>query len=413
MVTDLMGIGELSGLMKARHISFTPNSGFSSVAIDSRAVKEGALFFALTGSSNDGHKFVNSAFASGAKGAVVASSKLDQFDLINAAQKAGKDLIVVENTLKGLQDAARVYLEKFPNLKKVGITGSSGKPNEILEITEVLKPNIASITNIGSAHIEYFGSKSKIVNEKKCIFSFLKNNDIALIPANDEYADELAEGVTGKTVFYGYDNFKEFKGARSLGMEGTEIIWAGEKVRFALPGKHSLDDAIAAIAIAKEIPVSDNAIIRGLESVKPLFGRLEILNGKRATVIRDCYNANPESAAKSVEFCDLLEWPGRKVYVIADMLELGGSSVSEHEKLGFNLSVSSARKVFLFGNEIKAAVRNMEDNGKSFFYSSDINELSTAIDGYVKKGDLVLLKGSRGCALERLSEMLTGVSNVS
>jgi UDP-N-acetylmuramoyl-tripeptide--D-alanyl-D-alanine ligase len=465
MVTDLMGIGELSGLMKARHISFTPNSGFSSVAIDSRAVKEGALFFALTGSSTDGHKFVNSAFASGAKGAVVASSKLDQFDLINAAQKAGKDLIVVENTLKGLQDAARVYLEKFPNLKKVGITGSSGKTttkeitaaiiscekntvmnkgnlnsetglplsvfevraehevgvfelgmnrhNEILEIAEVLKPNIASITNIGSAHIEFFGSKTKIVNEKKCIFNFLKDNDVALIPANDEYADEMAEGVAGKINFYSPDNFKEFKGARSLGLEGTEIIWAGEKVHFALPGKHNLDDAIAAIAIAKEIPVSDNAIIKGLQSVKPLFGRLEILNGQRTTVIRDCYNANPESTAKSVEFCDSLEWPGRKIYVIADMLELGGSSASEHEKLGFLLSVSGAKKVFLFGNEIKAALSGMEEHGKPVFYSNDINELTDAINNYVNKGDLVLLKGSRGCALERLTEMLTGVSDVS
>jgi len=465
METDLMGIGELSGLLGARHISFSPNLGFSSVAIDSRAVKDGSLFFALAGSSQDGHKFVQTAFNSGASGAVVDSSKLDNFDLINAAKNAGKDLIVVGDTKKGLQDAARVYLEKFPNLKKVGITGSSGKtttkeitaaiiscekntvmnkgnlnsetglplsvfevrahhevgvfelgmnrPNEIFEIAEVLKPNVASITNIGSAHIEYFGSKTKIVNEKKCIFKFLKSGDIALIPEKDEFAEELAEGVTGKVKFYGQDNFKEFEGCKSLGLEGTEIIWAGEKVRFALPGKHSLDDAIAAIAIAKEIPVSDNAIIRGLESVKPLFGRLEILNGKRATVIRDCYNANPESCAKSVEFCDSLEWPGRKVYVIADMLELGGSSVSEHEKLGFILSVSEAKKVFLFGNEIKAAVRNLEDNGKSFFYSGDINELSTAIDGYVKKGDLVLLKGSRGCALERLSEMLTGVGDVS
>jgi len=463
--TDLMSIGELSCLLGARHISFAPNLSFSSVAIDSRAVKDGSLFFALAGSSHDGHKFVQAAFNSGARGAVVDSSKLDNFDLINTAQKAGKDLIVVGDTKKGLQDSARVYLEKFPNLKKVGITGSSGKTttkeitaaiiscekntvmnkgnlnsetglplsvfevrahheisvfelgmnrqNEISEITEVLKPNVALITNIGSAHIEFFGSKAKIVNEKKCIFKFLKDGDIALVPANDEFAEELAQGVTGKVKFFSQDNFKEFEGSRSLGLEGTEIIWAGEKVHFALPGKHSLDDAIAAIAIAKEIPVSDNAIIRGLESVKPLFGRLEILNGKRATVVRDCYNANPESAAKSVEFCDSLEWPGRKIYVIADMLELGDSSVLEHEKLGFNLSVSSAKKVFLFGNEIKSAVRNIEDNSKPFFYSSDINELSAAIDSYVKKGDLVLLKGSRGCALERLSEMLTGVSDVS
>jgi UDP-N-acetylmuramoyl-tripeptide--D-alanyl-D-alanine ligase len=465
VTTNLMGIDELSFLLKARHISFAANSGFSSVSIDSRAVKEGALFFALEGACCDGHEFVQAAFDSGASGAVVASCKLEKFNLINAAEKKNKSLIVVENTKKSLQDSAKVYLEKFPNLKKVGITGSCGKttakeitaaiiscekntvmnkgnlnsetglplsafevrdyhevgvfelgmnrPKEILEIAEVLCPNIAAITNIGSAHIENFGSKLKIVNEKKCIFNFLKNNDTALIPANDEYAGELSKGVTGNIKFYSQNSLQEFEGSRSLGLEGTEIIWAGEKVHFAVPGKHSLENAITAIAIAKEINVSNDAIKKGLESVKPLFGRLEILKGTRATVIRDCYNANPESAAKSVEFCDSLEWAGRKVYIIADMLELGGFSASEHEKLGDLLSVSAAEKVFLFGEEIKAAVKNIANNGKSYFYSSDITELSDAINSYVKKGDLALLKGSRGCALERLSDMLTGACNVS
>jgi len=461
MDTDLLSMAELSGLLEANYISFAPNRGFSSVAIDSRAVKEGALFFALEGAKNDGHEFVKAAFASGARGAVVSSSKIESFDLVNIAGRMGKDLIVLPNTLKGLQDSARVYLKKFPKLIKAGITGSSGKtttkevassiiscekntvmnkgnlnsetglplsvfevrehhevgifelgmnrPGEISEIADVLKPNIALVTNIGAAHIEYFGSKEKIVNEKKCIFKYMKENDIALIPDSDEYADDLAHGVAAKVKYYGADRFEEFEGARSLGLEGTEIIWAGEKIHYALPGKHSLEDALAAIAIAKEIPVSADAIAKGLESVKPLFGRLEILNGKRATVVRDCYNANPESTARSVEFCDSLEWPGRKIYVIADMLELGDKSVSEHQKLAFLLSVSGAKKIFLFGKEIEAAADYLADNKSDFFYTGDISRLTYALDEYVKKGDLVLLKGSRGCALERLTDTLTGV----
>ncbi|MCL2758975.1 MAG: UDP-N-acetylmuramoyl-tripeptide--D-alanyl-D-alanine ligase [Treponema sp.] len=460
MDTSLLGIGELSNLLGARHISFAADKGFSSVSIDSRTVKEGGLFFALEGASNDGHAFVKTAFSSGASAAVVASSKLEKFDLENIAQSMGKDLIVVGNTLKGLQDSARIYLDKFPKLVKIGITGSSGKtttkeitaaiiscekniiknegnlnsetglplsvfqvrdchevgifelgmnrPDEISEIAEVLKPNIALVTNIGSAHIEYFGSKSKIVNEKKCIYKFLGSDDVALVPENDEYAHELADGVTGKIKYYGANSFEEFEGARSLGLNGTEIIWAGEKINFALPGKHNLEDAFAAIAIAKEVSAGKKAIISGLESVKPLFGRLEILNGKRATVIRDCYNANPESTAKSIEFCDSLEWPGRKIYVIADMLELGGNSAMEHKKLGFLLSVSMAKKIFLFGKEIESAAECLKDNGRDFFYVNDIDALSCALDGCVNQGDFVLLKGSRGCALERLSDMLTG-----
>lgn len=456
---DLMSMGELSNLIEARHISFSSNSCFSSVAIDSRNVSEGCLFFALNGKSCDGHSFVSAAFNSGACGAVVEFSKLDSFDLVNLAQKTGKVLIIVENTLKGLQDSARVYLKKFNNLVKVGITGSSGKTTvkeiassiiscekntvmndgnlnsetglplsvfkvrpyhevgvfelgmnrkgEILEIANVLKPNIALISNIGTAHIEHIGSKLNILNEKKCIFSFLNNSDTALIPKDDEYSSVLADGVNARVSLYGIDTFDELEQTRSLGLEGTEIIWSGEKIHFALPGKHSLHDAMAAIAIAKEIHVSNDAIKKGLENVRPLFGRLEILKG-RTTVICDCYNANPESTEKSIEFCNSLDRQGRMIFVIGDMLELGEFSASAHAKLGELLAVSKADRIFLFGKETVAVARVLESKRRDFFYTENIEELSFALNHYVQTDDLVLLKGSRGCALERLSEMLTG-----
>jgi len=459
MITDLMGFDELSRSIGARLFRFSRKTGFSSVSIDSRTVKQGGLFIALEGSSRDGHDFVKRAFEAGAQGAMVEASRLEKYDLVNVAQKMDKQLIVVENTLKGFQDSARVYLEKFPSLLKIGITGSSGKtttkeitysiltcekntvmnegnlnsetglplsvfqvldcheagvfelgmnrPDEISELAEVLKPNIALVTNIGSAHIEYFGSKGKIVNEKKCIFSFLKDDDIALIPKDDEYAQELSHGVSGKIKFYGEDCLGELEGTRSLGLDGTEIFWAGEKIHFSLPGRHCLQDAMAAIAIAKEAAVSNDAIKRGLESVKPLFGRQEIIKG-RTTVVRDCYNANPESMAKSVEFCDSLDWPSRKVYVLADMLELGGQSAAAHAQLGCILAESKAQGIFLFGREIKAACRELEERNRPFFHTDDIDKLSCALDSFVQAGDLVLLKGSRGCALERLTEMLAG-----
>jgi len=464
MATNLFGFDELSLSIGARLFRFSHEKGFSSVAIDSRAVKRGGLFIALKGASADGHDFVARAFEAGAHGAMVESSKLESFDLVKTAQKMNKQLIAVENTLKGFQDSAKVYLEKFPGLLKIGITGSSGKTTtkeitssilscekntvmnkgnlnsetglplsvfetlarheacvfelgmnrqgEILELAEVLKPNIALVTNIGSAHIEYFGSKSNIVNEKKCIFKFLKDDDIALIPRDDEYARELSRGVAGKVRFYCADLFDEFEGTRSLGLEGTEIYWAGERIHFALPGYHNFEDAMAAIAIAKEAAVSNEAIKRGLESVKPLFGRQEILRG-RTTVIRDCYNANPESMEKSVGFCDSLDWSGRKVYVIGDMLELGDSSFSAHKKLGELLTQSQAEMIFLYGEEITAAGLYMTIKGRFFYHAKDMDELSSALDRYVQEGDLVLLKGSRGCALERLTEMLTGDNNVS
>jgi len=458
--SPLMSLSELSASLGLRHVSNSRDNGFSSVSIDSRMVKNGSLFFALPGASCDGHAFVKEAFASGARAAMVDSSKLENFNLINIAKEMERDLIVTENTLKGLQNAARVYLEKFPKLIKIGITGSSGKTTtkeiasaiiscekntvmnkgnlnsetglplsvfevrahheagvfelgmnrkgEILETAEVLKPNIAAVTNIGSSHIENIGSKEGIVKEKKSIFSFMTDSDTALIPEYDEYADELSLNVPAKVKYYSAENFAEFEGSRSLGLDGTEILWAGEKINFALLGKHSLEDAMTAIAIAKELMVSNRAIKQGLESVKPVFGRLEVIKGKRAVVIRDCYNANPQSTAKSIEFCDSVGWHGRKIYIIADMLELGSESLREHQKLGSVLAASGAHKIFLFGKEVMAAMEKLNRTGKTFYYTADINDLSAAVDSFVQPGDLALLKGSRGMALERLSGMLTG-----
>ncbi|MCL2243244.1 MAG: UDP-N-acetylmuramoyl-tripeptide--D-alanyl-D-alanine ligase [Treponema sp.] len=466
MNTELMGADELSRSIGGRLLSFSPspNSPFNSVSIDSRLIKERGLFFAIEGASCDGHGFVEAAFSSGAQAAVVESSKLESFNIADIAKKHRKDLILVQNTLKALQDSAIAYLKKFPALVKIAITGSSGKTTtkeiaasiiscekntlknegnfnsesglplsvfnlrschevgvfelgmnkkgEISALAEILRPNIAQVTNIGHAHVGFFGSRNEILKEKKCVFKFMTDNDIALIPKDDELAGELAQGVMGNIHYFGEDTFAEFEGALDLGLEGTEITWAGEKIRFALAGKHNLANALAAIAIAKELNVGNDSIKKGLESVKPLFGRAEILKG-RTTVIRDCYNANPESMVKSIEFCDSLVWDGRKVYVLADMLELGDVSFSAHTQLGDFLTQSKADRIFLFGSEIKAAASCLSDRCKSFFYTDDMEQLSAALDGYVQSKDIVLLKGSRGCALERLSEILTEVKHGS
>jgi UDP-N-acetylmuramoyl-tripeptide--D-alanyl-D-alanine ligase len=284
---------------------------------------------------------------------------------------------------------------------------------EISELADVLKPNAALITNIGSAHIGILGSLQSIAEEKKNIFKNFTGSETALIPSDEAYLSFLSAGVNGKLKQYGAASFAEFEGVKEAGLEGSEIRWAGLTIHFALPGKHNLRDAFAAIALAKELGISNRAIQEGLESVQPLFGRSEILPG-RVTVIRDCYNANPESSAEVLNFCDSLEWPGRKIYVIGAMLELGENSKSSHEKIGRLLASSDADMVFLFGKETEAAAAALREEAVfkkaskviPFYHTIKIDELSHALDVYVMPGDLVLLKGSRGCALERLTGML-------
>ena len=440
-------------------------SGFSSVCIDSRSVLPGALFVALKGSVNDGHNFVDAAFRAGASGAMVALSALEDaaLGLYGLARKWNRILVAVEDTLKGLQGAAAAYLRQFSGLLKIGITGSTGKTTtkeiaaaiiaqeksvvmnkgnlnsetglpvsvfdvrahhevgifeagmnrkgEIAELAGVLNPDIALITNIGPAHIGILGSLDAIAEEKKNIFSQFTGSNTALIPAGDKYRDFLAKDVQGRTVFYNASSLGPLGGVKDCGLFGSEIIWGGETIRFGLPGKFNLDNALAAAALAMELPVEPASVRRGLESVKPLFGRGEILRG-RSTVIRDCYNANPESAGAVLDFCDSLQWPGRRVYVMGSMLELGGQSAAAHAALGKRLLNSRGNMIFLYGDEMESAAEIFSNENNAslnpFFYTRDMKELSRALDDYVKEGDLVLLKGSRGCALETLTGILTG-----
>jgi len=438
--------------------------GFSSVSIDSRTVEEGALFVALKGAAMDGHRFVDAAFKAGASGAVVAFSALKDpgLGLRALARKWDRVLVAVEDTLKALQAAAAAYLNRFSKLVKIGITGSAGKTTtkeiaaaiisqeksvvmnkgnlnsetglplsvfevrphhevgifeagmnrrgEIAELAKVLRPDYALITNIGSAHIGVFGSRQAIAEEKKQIFAEFSGGNTALIPEDDEFRDFLAEGVRGRTVFYGESSLPALGAVKDFGLDGTEIVWEGNTVRFGLPGKFNLSNALAAAALAREIPVNAASIRRGLESVKPIFGRGEILRG-RTVLIRDCYNSNPESSCQALDFCDGLEWNGRRVYVMGSMLELGGASGEAHAALGRRLRSCRADMVFLFGEEIRPALDPLE--GRPSFYTCDREELARKLDGYVRDGDLVLLKASRGCELETLSEMLLGDNHAS
>jgi UDP-N-acetylmuramoyl-tripeptide--D-alanyl-D-alanine ligase len=380
--------------------------------------------------------------------------------LVALAETSGVALVAVEDTIKALQDGARAYLGRFPTLIRVGITGSSGKTTtkeiaagmivkekrvvmnpgnlnsetglplavfnvrsehevgifelgmdhkgEIAALARILKPHIALITNIGTAHIGMIGSQRAIVEEKRAIFGEFTGTEMALIPADSPWREVLAGGVWGRALFYGSANLEEFGKVKSLGIEGSEVTWEGVRIRFGLPGRHNLRDALAASAIARAVPVSDEAIRQGLASVQPLFGRSEIVRGL-VTVIRDCYNSNPDSAKAALDFCDSLDWPGRKLYVIGSMLELGPESAAAHRELGQRIAASQADQVFFFGAETLAATESLAGGKIPFYYTDNMDELYRAVSERLSGGDLILLKGSRGCALERLDGLFGGL----
>jgi len=444
--------------------------GFFSVAVDSRKALSGSLFIALRGLQSDGHRFLREAFDAGSSAAMVSKKGMDDTGLDPAVLSGEKKavLLVVEDTLKGLQDLAAAYLDRFSRLLRIGITGSSGKTTtkeiaasiigkeknvvinpgnlnsetglplaafgvrehheagifeagmnrkgEIAELAAVLKPRIALITNIGPAHVGILGSLENIAEEKKQIFSQFTGTETALIPEDDPFRDYLAQDVKGRVVFYGQKSL-EASGKLGVildrGLAGTEITWEGIPAGFGLPGKHNVKNALAAASLASEAGVGAASIREGLSSVKGLFGRSEILKGK-TTVIRDCYNSNPDSASEALAFCDGLDWRGRRIYILGSMLELGSREAEEHRKIGKLLGGSKADAVFLYGKEMLFAAEALKEEDRPFFHTTSMEQLSAAVKKEIAPGDLVLLKGSRGCALEALSGVVfmeeTGVS---
>jgi UDP-N-acetylmuramoyl-tripeptide--D-alanyl-D-alanine ligase len=155
-------------------------------------------------------------------------------------------------------------------------------------------------------------------------------------------------------------------------------------------------------------------LCEGLSRVKPLFGRSELFFGK-ISLYRDCYNANPESARAVLDLCDSVQWPGRKIYVLGGMRELGELSGSEHAILGERLAESNADALFFFGEETEishaAALKAMDlrtDGKKKIpsYHTNDIGSLIEKVLSATREGDLVVVKASRGLELERLTEAM-------
>lgn len=384
--------------------------------------------------------------------------------------------ICVENTLHGLQDAAEAYVAKFPSLTKISITGSSGKTttkemtvavmraafgeenivytkgnfnsetglplsvfqikgtekigifemgmnreNEIGEISKVLKSKYGIITNIGNAHIGLLGSRENIAKEKRKSFDYIPSDGAAFVPAEDDFADYCTEKVLGKVVKYG-KSVAEKSGVvfvKDLGLAGSCFSVDGVEVNLPLSGEYNYQNALAVVALANEMKISVDAIKNGLESLAAIAGRMEVrqieLNsGKKVSLIADCYNANPDSMGKVIEFCGKLSDSGKLIFVLGDMKELGSESESAHKEVGKKILNAKADFVYLVGAEMAVAYDYIKNDGtfenKACYFeeNSDENfeEIAKSITEECDDGDVILLKGSHSVSLEKIIPLL-------
>ena len=431
------------------------------VSVDSREIKRGDLFIPLPGENTDGHFYLLDALKGGAAGVLISKRWMEERgeETISLLKKAGNfSAAVVEEPLKALKGLAKNFLDNNATFIRFGITGSSGKtttkellagileedkptwknpgnfnseiglplacftvtkdysygvfelgmnhPGEMDFLTEIVKPDFAAITNVGTAHLGLLGSRDAIAWEKKRIFSAFTGKETAVVFEDDPYKDFLSEGVRGRVVEYGRRTTPGFEKALSLGLEGTRVIFRQGEIHYPLFGEHNLQNLLCAVSIASEAGIDFKKIKAGAESVKGLFGRSQIFKGK-VTLVQDFYNANYDSMIKTINFIEEIPWQNRKVLVLGSMKELGENTSRFHRELGEKLSLSRAAGIFLFGEEMEYAYKVLENKKEQVFYfPSDYTDLERKVLSFIEEGDLILIKGSRSLKLERLADTL-------
>ena len=471
---SLLTIAQLLDSVNGTIIGHSYNASsflFTSVVTDSRNVTKNSLFVPLIGEFQDGHKYIPQAIEKGASVIFVArvSYESDKDGYEELCEKhPDTALVLVENTLHALQQAAGRYVEKFPSLIRVSVTGSSGKTttkeitasilrqkynvvcnkgnlnsetglplscfeirrehelallemgmnreNEIGEIAETFKPQYGAVTNIGTAHIGLLGSRENIAREKRHSFDFIPENGAAFVPFDDDFADFCLENVKGEKVKFGKsvpvsESGVEF--GESLGLFGTDFLVDGIKIHLSLSGEYNYQNALGVVALAKKLGIDAVSIKQGIENVCSVGGRMEILktelkNHKNCVLIKDCYNANLDSMLKVLDFCQNLDEKtySKKIFVLADMKELGEESEKSHKAVGEKINSISPAFVVLIGHEMKVcydAIKNKE-NVLWFEESSPMNFEMTGekILEKVNGSEIVLLKGSHSMELDKL-----------
>jgi UDP-N-acetylmuramoyl-tripeptide--D-alanyl-D-alanine ligase len=417
------------------------------ICTDTRNISPGCLFFALKGDNFDANTFAEEALAQGAAFAVID----------NADYQANERCILVDDVLTSLQDLARHHRDQF-NIPVIGLTGSNGKtttkelikavlsekyrtfatkgnlnnhigvPLSLLSIQDdteiaviemganhqkeieflcgIAKPTHGLITNIGMAHLDGFGGFEGVKKGKAELFYHLKNaGGIAFINQDNPYIIEMSKAsALDHLVYYGTegDNLITGKLLRSDPLIG--IVWKTQTGSFTvktnLTGAYNFENILAAICIGSFFGIDPDQINRGLTDYFPNNNRSQLTKTASNTLICDFYNANPSSMAAALRNISALE-AGHKAAIIGDMFELGDEAPQQHEEIAALAAAAGLDTLILIGKHFFT----LKDRYEGHFFSTP-KEAGEWLKNNPLSDSLVLLKGSRGMALEQLLPLL-------
>jgi len=416
---------------------------------DTRSLMPGSLYVALRGERFDGHDFAYDAAMRNAAAllvdhavevdlpqVIVADTQLALARIASNLQldRGGKAIAITGSngktsvktlTASILQRAGNAYANPGNRNNEIGLPLAvidapddadfaiyemgAGKPGDIAYLTDIVTPDVSLVNNIAAAHLERMGSLMGVAQTKGAIYSALAVDGVAVINADDAFAEYFASLVIDRRVLrFGLDSTADVT-ARNIvaGVEGSRFLLVtpqGEaNVELPLAGRHNLLNALAAASIALASGVALGAIVEGLAASKPVPGRQVahvLANG--AVLIDDSYNANPGSLVAAID--TLAAAGGEAWLVLGDMRELGEDGEALHADIGRRAKAAGLRRLYTLGSLSRAAALAFGEGARSFETHKELADaLRTDLSQAAQPQSLrCLVKGSRGSAMDRI-----------
>jgi UDP-N-acetylmuramoyl-tripeptide--D-alanyl-D-alanine ligase len=432
---------------------------FARVATDTRTLAGGELFVALKGERHDAHGFVPEAAAAGARGVLVERA-------VDGAGAGGLTVLAVRDTLRALQDlAAAERRRRAPCV--LGITGSNGKtttkemlaailvaaggtaavlktqgnlnnlvgvpltllglggrerwavvemgmnaPGEIWRLTEIADPDVGIITNVGPAHLAGLGTVAGVARAKGELFARMRRGATAVVNADDPLVAALGDAFPGRVVRFGAGTDVAAEDVRldDSGAAAFRLCLGATtvEVRLRIPGRHNVQNALAAAAAAASLGIGAEIVAAGLAAAEPVGNRMRVVTlPTGVTILNDSYNANPASVAAALRsLADARAT--RRIAVLGDMLELGAASAEHHRAIGRLAARAGVDALYLFGEHAADTAAGAAEAlpAEAIHVAASHATIAEGIARSAAPGDWILVKGSRGQRMEEVVRLL-------
>ncbi|MFZ3013249.1 MAG: UDP-N-acetylmuramoyl-tripeptide--D-alanyl-D-alanine ligase [Nitrospira sp.] len=446
------------------------------ISLDTRSLQPGDLFLAFQGDRFDGHDFVATALSRGAAGAIVLDSyDVSGISLRRGSKRAQPFILGVRDPLHVYQQLAAYHRSRF-HIPVVAVTGSNGKtttkemvasvmshrwkilktegnlnnrvgvPQTLLRLNErhkgaviemgvdnlgqttrlceIVRPTIGIITNIGPDHLEFFGTMEVSAQAKAEILDLLPPDGVAILNADDSYYDYLAARARCRVVSFGFSSKADVRAMdlESDGRNGTifRLLLPGmvrrTAVHIRVQGDHNVTNALAAGAVGSILGLPGGVIAQGLSRFRPAAMRSQVRVSQGVKLIIDCYNANPASMKAAVQLLAQTGAKRKRIAVLGDMLELGPNAAQMHEEVGGFVARHGIDQLVACGPLGRSLAKGAKQAGLDQAHILEVPDAVAAADAiktFVKPGDTVLIKASRGMKLELVADALRGATHTT